>query len=153
MVKQPAGWQLVTSPHLAGCLYSWKLNPYGQTASRLTTCHQPAAGRLLVLLKIKPIWSNSWPADNLSPARSWLAACTESLWSNSQPVDNLTPACCWSVVCTLENYISIVKQPACWHKPAAGHMLALLKLNLYGQTAGWLTTCHQPAPGQLLVLL
>ena len=75
MVKKPTGWQLVTSLQLAGCLYSWKLNQYGQTASgwrlvtslqpvaclyswklnhycqtvsRLTTCHQPAAGWLLV---------------------------------------------------------------------------------------------------------
>ena len=46
------------------------------TAGRLTTCHWPEAGWLLLLLKIKWIWSHSQPFDNLSPACSWLAACT-----------------------------------------------------------------------------
>ena len=53
MIKQPAGWQLVTSLQLTDLLYSWKLNVYDQTAGWLTTCQQPAADRPLVLLKIK----------------------------------------------------------------------------------------------------
>ena len=158
-VKQLDGWQLVTSLQLAGCLYSWKWNKYCQTAGLLTTCHQPAAAWLLLLLKIKSVWSNSRPVDNLSQARTWPAACT------------------------LENQMDMVKQPASWqlvtspqmagclyswkfngygqtagrlttcHQPAAGWLLVLLKLNWYGQTAGQLTTCHQHTPGRLLVLM
>ena len=90
MVKKPTGWQLVTSLQLAGCLYSWKLNQYGQTASRLTTRHQPSAGRLLVLLKIKSLLSNSQQVDNLSPACSWLASCREYLWESSTCNDDVT---------------------------------------------------------------
>ena len=71
IVKQPVSWQLVTSLQPVACLYSWKLNQYCQTAGQLTTCHQPAPGRLLVLLKIKSIWLNSWLVGNLSPACSW----------------------------------------------------------------------------------
>ena len=51
--------------------FSKKTLKNSQTAGQLTTCHRPEAGWLHVLLKIKSVWSNSQPVDDLAPTRTW----------------------------------------------------------------------------------